>query len=71
MTQRESVEGEDSQCLSGCASRVNKFLYVPIEPQLKQRLEGELKVTYHCTHREGRHACFVGTILIELCAFSN
>ena len=38
-----AVDGEDAQCLSGCAARVNKFLYVPVEPQLKQRLEGEFK----------------------------
>ena len=40
-----TVDGEDAHCLSGCAARVNKFLYVPVEPQLKQRLEGEFKPT--------------------------
>ena len=36
-----SVEEGSVQCPSGCERGVNKFLYVPIEPQLKRRLEGE------------------------------
>ena len=31
---------ESAQCPSGCDTKINKFLYVPIEPQLKRRLEG-------------------------------
>jgi hypothetical protein len=31
---------EGARCPSGCDARINKFLYVPIEPQLKRRLEG-------------------------------
>lgn len=35
-----TLEDEGAQCPSGCEARINKFLYVPIEAQLKRRLEG-------------------------------
>lgn len=28
-------------CISGCEGGINKFLYIPIELQLKKKLEGE------------------------------
>ena len=32
---------EGALCPSGCSTTISKFLYVPVEPQLKRRLEGK------------------------------
>ena len=36
----EEGREEGARCPSGCNATMNKFLYVPIEPQLKRKLEG-------------------------------
>ena len=46
------VEGASNDCPSGCThAGLNKFLYIPVEPQLKRRLEGIIfKNNVHCTY---------------------
>ena len=35
---------EGALCPSGCSTTIGKFLYVPVEPQLKRRLEGMYRI---------------------------
>ena len=35
---------EGALCPSGCNTTISKFLYVPVEPQLKRRLEGVYRI---------------------------